>query len=85
MTENKQRLTTIEGIEKVIDKRVEANSNYLDHLNHNYKKMISGLYDKAVWIDANIPNSCAVDPYFGFHFYDEEDAMAFKLRWTDVE
>lgn len=42
---------------------------------------IHEIYEHAAWIDANIKGGCIVDPFFGFHFYEEEDAVAFKLRW----
>ena len=84
MTENKQRLTAIEGVEQQMEKRIENNGNYIEHAPRQRREWISDLYERAVWIDSNISNSCAVDPFFTFHFYDEEDAMAFKLRWTDA-
>ena len=37
----------------------------------------------AVWVDANLKGQCVIDPFFNFHFYEEEDAVAFKLKWEE--
>lgn len=46
-----------------------------------FRTELSLAFAKAVWVDANTEGGCVVDPSLFFHFYQEEDAVAFKLRW----
>lgn len=65
--------------------------HFMDMLNHdtrpwdreNYAKQIKKIYEMAVWVDANLKGQCVIDPFFNFHFYEEEDAVAFKLKWEE--
>ena len=76
--------TATEGVEKwylhLID-ILQKEDRIWDRI--KYKDHFYELYKKAVWIDRNLTGGCAVDPFFNFHFYDEEDAVAFKLRWQE--
>ena len=48
-----------------------------------YQKVLTNIYKQVVWIDANLKGGCVIDPYFKIHFYEDEDAMAYKLRWEE--
>ena len=48
-----------------------------------FADIVKSMYEKAVWIDANIKGGCVIDPARNFHFYEIEDATAFKLKWEE--
>ncbi len=81
MTKRKQKLLAVDGIEKRLEQEIEVNSNYISYATSHVRDKIYDLYKKAVWIDSQLNGSCIVDPFFDFHFYEEADAMAFKLKW----
>ena len=82
----KMTLTAVEWIEQRHNERIEVlikeGKTYSKCANTEYMEAIHQLYEKAVWIDANTNGGCVADPFFCFHFYEEEDAVAFKLRWS---
>ena len=81
MTKRKRKLLAVDGIERRLEQEIEANGNFINNETSRIRDNIYDLYKKAVWIDSQLNGSCIVDPFFGFHFYEEEDAMAFKLKW----
>ncbi len=82
MTKNKQRLLAVDGVEVRLKEHTNADASHIGHMTQRGRDKIREVYERAVWIDSQLNGSCVVDPFFGFHFYEEEDAMAFKLRWT---
>lgn len=82
MTKNKKRLLAIDGVEARITQYLKNDSTYIAHLAYRQRVQLGGVYQKAVWVDAQLNGSCIVDPFFVFHFYEEEDAMAYKLKWS---
>ncbi len=81
MTNDTKKLSVIDGVEQRIKELKEDGTN-ISNLPLTSRKKIQVAYEQAVWIDANLNDSCVVDPFCGFHFYDDADAMAFKLRWS---
>lgn len=81
MTKSKQRLLAINGVEQRMNEYMKAEPSYITNMTQRGRDKIHQVYERAVWIDSQLNGSCVVDPFFGFHFYEEEDAMAFKLRW----
>lgn len=81
MTKSKQRLLAIDGVEHRLNEYMKAEPLYVTNMTHRARERVHEIYEQAVWIDSQLSGSCIVDPFFGFHFYEEEDAMAFKLRW----
>lgn len=82
MTKNKQRLLAVDGIEQRLIDNIKADVSYIIHMTRSGRDKLHQLYEQAVWIDSQLNDSCIVDPFFGFHFYEEADAVAFKLKWT---
>jgi len=82
MTKNKQRLLAIDGVEKRVDGYLNGDPTHISNMSQKSRDRLHQVYEHAVWIDSNLNGSCIVDPFFGFHFYEEEDAVAFKLKWT---
>jgi len=82
MTKSKQRLLAVDGVEQRLNEYIKADSLYINHMTHRAREKVREIYERAVWIDSQLNGSCVVDPFFEFHFYEEEDAMAFKLKWT---
>ena len=80
-----ERILAVDGIEKQLEKYLNNDSNYLLSMHRQYRDQFAETYKRAVWIDSQLNGSCVVDPYFNFHFYEETDAMAFKLKWTDED
>jgi len=81
MTKNKQRLLAVDGVEQRLSEDLKANPSYIMNMRQQGRDKIRGIYERAIWIDSQLNGSCIVDPFFGFHFYEDEDAMAFKLKW----
>ncbi len=82
MIKNKQRLLAVDGIEQRLKEYTQANATHISNMTSKGRDRIREIYEQAVWIDSQLNGSCIIDPFFGFHFYEEEDAVAFKLRWT---
>ncbi|KKK78379.1 hypothetical protein LCGC14_2844130 [marine sediment metagenome] len=82
MTEDKQRLLAVDGVEQRLKEYINANASYISNLTQKGRDDVHQIYEQAVWIDSHLNNSCIVDPFFKFHFNEEEDAVAFKLRWS---
>ena len=82
MTKSKQRLLAVDGVEQRLNEYIKADSLYINHMTYKARGKVHEIYERAVWIDSQLNGSCVVDPFFEFHFYEEEDAMAFKLKWT---
>ena len=80
-----KRLLAVDGVEYQIKQRKEADQYFLNNANSATRDHIVDIYEKAVWCDANLNGSVVIDPYFNIHFYEEEDKMAFKLRWTEAD
>lgn len=75
-----KRLLAVDGVDfRLIQYRENVD---LSTVGTTTRTKFSEIYEKAVWIDVNLNGSCVVDPFFKFHFYDEADAVAFKLRWA---
>jgi len=82
MTKNKQRLLAVNGVEQRLSEDIKADPSYIRNMTKRSRDKVHEIYEQAVWIDSQLNGSCVVDPFFEFHFYEEEDAMAFKLRWS---
>ena len=82
MTKSKQRLLAIDGAEQRVNGYLKGDPTHISHMSQTGRDKIHKIYEQAVWIDSNLNGSCIVDPFFGFHFYEEEDAVAFKLKWA---
>lgn len=78
-----KRFLAVDGVEKQIERYAGGDGHYLTHAATHQREQIANIYEKAVWVDAQLNGSCIVDPFFNFHFYDESDAMAFKLKWEE--
>ena len=83
----KSKLSAVEWIDLRYKERM-GEQNYKEMIEVNTPTILENfindthtIYEEATWIDANIKGGCIVDPFFMFHFYEEEDAVAFKLRW----
>ena len=83
MSDNKKRLSAVDGVERRIKENIKSDQTYIGHSSKVLRDRIYRIYEKAVWIDSQLNGSCIVDPFLSFHFYDEEDAVAFKLRWEE--
>lgn len=83
MTEDKQRLLAIDGVDLRVQQQIDSIDTFFTHSTQDIKNEFANIYAKAAWIDANLNGSCVVGPFFIFHFFKEEDAMAFKLRWEE--
>ena len=81
MTTNKQRLLAIDGIEQRLKEYANADKTHIINMSRQGRDRIKKKYEQAVWIDSQLNGSCIVDPFFEFYFYEEADAVAFKLRW----
>lgn len=83
----KTKKTAVEWIEQRYFEKIsqikEEKQGSPVRLSKLFKEETADLYEKATWIDGNVKGGCVIDPHFGFHFYEEEDAMAFKLRWEE--
>ncbi len=82
MTKSKQRLLAIDGVEKRVNGYLKSDPTHISHMSLSGRDRINQIYEQAVWIDSQLNGSCVVDPFFGFHFYEEADAVAFKLKWV---
>lgn len=81
MTKSKQRLLAVDGVEQRLNEYIKADTLYIHNMTQSARDGIHKIYERAVWIDSQLNDSCVVDPFFKFHFYEEADAMAFKLKW----
>lgn len=81
MTKSKQRLLAVDGVEQRLNGYTKAEPLYISQMTAGARDKIREIYERAVWIDSQLNDSCIVDPFFKFHFYEEADAMAFKLKW----
>lgn len=81
MIKSKQRLLAVDGVELRLKEHTKADPSYITNMNQRIRDKIHEIYERAVWIDSQLNGSCVVDPFFEFHFYEDEDAVAFKLRW----
>ena len=82
MTKSKKRLLAVDGVELRLKEHTKADASHISNMTQRGRGKIHEIYEQAVWIDSQLNGSCIVDPFFGFHFYEDEDAVAFKLRWT---
>jgi len=82
MTEDKQKLLAVDGVEQRIKEYTKVDISYIIRMDQGRRDRLRQVYEQAVWIDSQLSGSCTVDPFFGFHFYKEEDAVAFKLKWS---
>lgn len=87
MVKKTKNMSAIEWTDKRIAARIDQQDykDMVENTHHvaleKFVEDVHSIYERAIWIDANIKGVCVVDPYFKFHFYEEEDAVAFKLRW----
>ncbi len=82
MTKSKQRLLAIDGVEQRVNAYLKSDPAHIGNMSQTSRAKLHKVYEQAVWIDSQLNGSCVVDPFFGFHFYDEADAVAFKLKWA---
>ena len=82
MTKSKQRLLAVDGVEYRVDGYLKGDPTHISNMTQTSRDRLHRIYEQAVWVDSNLNGSCIIDPFFGFHFYEEEDAVAFKLKWT---
>ncbi len=82
MTKSKQRLLAVDGVEHRVEVYLKSDPTHISHMSQQGRDKLHQIYEQAVWVDSNLNGSCIIDPFFGFHFYEEEDAVAFKLKWA---
>lgn len=78
-----ERILAVDGIEKQVDRNISSNGNYINSMHKQGRAWLKRRYELATWIDSNLNGSCMVDPFGNFHFYEESDAVAFKIMWPD--
>ena len=83
-----ESLEELRRLEELIEKDIDSNGKYiLDDYPHRVileQPFSDKIYDGCLdWVDANIKKGdCYRAWVTRFYFKNEEDATAFKLRWT---
>ena len=82
MTENNERMLAVDGVNLRVEQQINSIDTFFTHATQDIKNEFAKIYARAVWVDLQLSGSCVVDPFFMFHFFEDEDAVAYKLKWS---